>query len=697
MKRTTLLTVLSFLFYCSQAQHDSTRLDVGGVVLKRAFTQNISIKGEDLEKMPFATLSEAINVWMYGSYTDASHITYVVDGNILSDVNTYSIHDIEEVVLVQNAAALTGLGGGQPQMVVITTRKGKERSGIQGAAQTFLVHNPYSATNLYHQYNLSAYRNLDKVSFGLSANYLRDVDPITKVNGLHVSSPYHMDRWRLNGYFSWRPDRKNTIEVHAGFTPQSIGEQYDYSVINNGTYHYSNQNVEHGHTNLFLPWVRWHGEWLPGLRNDLQAGLASELQKVNNWQLSSPDDASLDSYYSELHATMHTDHVYIRDRLSYQIQAGSWSVEPSVNASYQHYKNGYSYIDYSMAGPNVGPGTVNLGTGSTSGSRGGASANLYILTPAIDISYKQGLDVQGGFTANLSHVQGNQQGLKRVFPFASATVDLLGFGHQGEHNSLKLFGSYAQRDGFVYPDYNLTDLSESPGFLGMGIPGGGVWTGGGLPVGFPATNNIKYFWVWQTGASFATKDKRWQLSYHLERLNFGTLGYVSGPYYPPNTWVIVVYPEWKSSRHSFRVLGRIADKGNFSWQSGLTATVIRNKTNLYPDTYVNEPLGEHAKGNDKPSWTGGWTHRLRYKDLSAGIDMLYHFNREVNTILSSGAAGYFRTNTFLLQNIYIAYQLHLRGKTGLEIYADSRALVRGDRSELLDARRYYGVGGKITM
>jgi len=75
MKRTTLLTVLSFLFYCSQAQHDSTRLDVGGVVLKRAFTQNISIKGEDLEKMPFATLSEAINVWMYGSYTDASHIT----------------------------------------------------------------------------------------------------------------------------------------------------------------------------------------------------------------------------------------------------------------------------------------------------------------------------------------------------------------------------------------------------------------------------------------------------------------------------------------------------------------------------------------------------------------------------------------------------------------------------------------------
>jgi len=141
MKKSTLVCLLFFCF-SAYSQNDSTRLDVGGVVLKRAFTQNVSIKGEDLEKMPFSNLSEAINVWLYGTYTDAAHMIYVVDGNVVNDVNTYNIHDIKEVTLVQNAAALNSLGASQPQMLVITTRKGQGAFGIQGDAQTFLVHSP---------------------------------------------------------------------------------------------------------------------------------------------------------------------------------------------------------------------------------------------------------------------------------------------------------------------------------------------------------------------------------------------------------------------------------------------------------------------------------------------------------------------------------------------------------------------------
>ncbi|MDO6434949.1 hypothetical protein Q4E93_30325 [Flavitalea sp. BT771] len=695
MRRTILLTVLSFFVYCSQAQNDSTRLDVGGVVLKRAFTQNISIKGQDLEKMPFATLSEAINVWLYGSYTDASHISYVVDGNILSDVNSYSIHDIEEVVLVQNAAALTGLGGGQPQMVVITTRKGKGRSGIQGAAQTFLVHSPRSTTNLYHQYYLGAYRNFDKVSFGLSANYLRDAEPLSKTSDLHVSTPQHMDRWRLNGYFTWRPDRKNEIDVHAGFTRQTIGAEFDSSIVYSPTRYNAHYKTREP-VNLFLPWLRWHGEWVRGLRNDLQAGLATGLDKGNSWFLEAATDNNADRHYSEVNATMHTDHVYIRDRLSYTLQAGGWSIEPAFNASYQHFKYASSAIAYNETGPNVGPGAGNQGMGSTSGYERGLSANLYVLIPAVEISYKEGINVQGGFTANVSHASGNQQGLKRVFPFASATVDLLGLGNTAHHSSLKLFGSYAQRDAFVFTDYRLRDLSDNSTVFFNALTYGGVTWGGGLPVGFPGVNNIKYFWVWQTGTSFAGKDNRWQLSYHLERLNFATLG----SNLLPGGYTTGVYPEWKSVRHFLALRVRIVDKGAFSWESGLTATTIQNKTNFYPEVYAstaNVPLGDHAKGNDKPSWTGGWTHRLRYKDLSVGVDMSYHFNREINASVLSGIYSYSRANTFLLQHIYIGYRVHLPGITGLEVYADSRGLVRSDKSNALDSRRYYGVGGKITI
>ncbi|MBN9384637.1 MAG: hypothetical protein J0H74_28040 [Chitinophagaceae bacterium] len=698
MKKLSLLvtaTTLCLLHFTAYSQNDSTRLDVGGVVLKRPFTQNVSIKGEDLEKMPFANLSEAIGAWLYGSYTNPAYITYVVDGNIASDVNSYSIHDIEEVVLVQNAAALSNLGGSQPQMVVITTRKGKGRSGLQGAAQTFFVRSPQSTTPLYHQYYIGAYQNLEKVSFGLSANYLRDVEPTWNINGTHVITPDHMDRWRLNGYFSWRPDRKNTIEANVGFTPQTIGSEFEY-LTGSASNPYKYYTMQHEHTNLLLPRVRWHGEWVPGLRYDLEAGLVTELQKGNAWHLSAPVDTTKDRWYQEKQATAHSDHWYVRQRVSYQVQAGGWSIEPSFNARYEHFKFGFSQTTLNELGPNAGPGPINPSSNpSSSGYWSSFGANLYLLTPAVDISYKRGFDIQGGFVANVSHIEGNPQGVKRVYPFVSTTVDLLGLGqgHTEQHSSLKLFGSYAQRASFFVNDFMLNDLSGiSSVFVntsGLG-PVFGSNTGA-IPIS-PVVGNIKYFWIWQTGAAFTSKDNRWQLSYNLERSNFLTVGLL-----PYSSGYSYVYSEWKSLRHFLGLNVRIVDKGVFSWQSGLTTTVIRNKTNAYLESYVFPPLGEHMRGNDKPSWTGGWTHRLRYKDFSAGVDMLYHFNKEINFITPAGDLTYSRANTFVIQNIYIAYKLHLPGKTGIEIYADSRGLVRSDKSIGQDARRYYGVGGKISI
>ncbi len=57
-------------------------------------------------RMPFANLSDALAAWFYGAYTQPVDLQYVVDGNPVSDVNSYSVYDIEEVVLVENAAAL---------------------------------------------------------------------------------------------------------------------------------------------------------------------------------------------------------------------------------------------------------------------------------------------------------------------------------------------------------------------------------------------------------------------------------------------------------------------------------------------------------------------------------------------------------------------------------------------------------------
>ncbi|HVW59976.1 MAG TPA: hypothetical protein VHC48_08080, partial [Puia sp.] len=190
--RTSTFAFLLLISFSAYSQNDSTRLDAGGIVLKRAFAQNVTIKGEDLEKMPFSDLSDAINVWLNGVYTISGNIIFVVDGNIAGDVNSYSIHDVKEAVLVQNAGVLTGTAGNQQQMVLITTRQGRDTPGIRTAAQTFLVHSPGASTSLYHQYFASVGKSFKKVSAGISANYLRDVVPMMKQEGVKTT-PYHMD------------------------------------------------------------------------------------------------------------------------------------------------------------------------------------------------------------------------------------------------------------------------------------------------------------------------------------------------------------------------------------------------------------------------------------------------------------------------------------------------------------------------
>jgi hypothetical protein len=58
--------VIAILFFTKvNAQVDTTHFDLGRIQLKKDFTQSITVKGEDLQRMPFDNLADAINVWFY--------------------------------------------------------------------------------------------------------------------------------------------------------------------------------------------------------------------------------------------------------------------------------------------------------------------------------------------------------------------------------------------------------------------------------------------------------------------------------------------------------------------------------------------------------------------------------------------------------------------------------------------------------
>jgi len=84
---------------------------------------------------------------------------------------------------------------------------------------------------------------------------------------------------------------------------------------------------------------------------------------------------------------------------------------------------------------------------------------------------------------------------------------------------------------------------------------------------------------------------------------------------------------------------------------------------------------------------------VQVKDVTAGLDLLYHFG-EPTYIANSGTS---RLNSVLVPNMYIGYRWHPAHAQTLEFFVESRGLIRGRTSDLPDERRYYTAGGKFSL
>ncbi len=225
-----------FVFSVADAQDDSLYYDLGRVLVKKSGTQTTSISGKDLEKYQVSDLSDAINVWLYGTYSNNASIIYVIDGNIISDVNAYSIYDIDEVTLVQTALAQSSGAAPGQQMVLIKTRTNRAgKKGIEVNGQNSLVNlrnstNTLSGTNtpssIYDQYYVAAYRNYKNANIGLTADYQRDVDPSSNGNGLEFLEPAHYNRLKLNAYANVKLGKHSILIFGANYVPQTNNVSY---------------------------------------------------------------------------------------------------------------------------------------------------------------------------------------------------------------------------------------------------------------------------------------------------------------------------------------------------------------------------------------------------------------------------------------------------------------------------------------
>jgi hypothetical protein len=391
-------------------------------------------------------------------------------------------------------------------------------------------------------------------------------------------------------------------------------------------------------------------------------------------------------------------HLWIRDRLGYRAAVGRWNIEPAVNGTYEHFNERYN--ESVFQGNNAGNGfPINPAFYySEEEFAYGAGANLLILTPAVDISYNKALDVQGGVQVYAGHEAG--VGARRGFPFASLSLDLLKLGHEPGADGLSIYGSYAQRSVMSPQGYTLADLTPASDIAAVNaLPGSvGLYsTVGGQPLNIASSNfPAPVYWVWETGASYKGWKDRLRIGYTFEQRNFVE----SWLLIEPGGNLYLVYPQGRSSLQHADIRVTILDGGGVRWQSGFSATWLRNKFNSIYQNFTNA-LGKQDVGDDSPagaSWTGGWVNRVQVKHFTAGFDLLYHFGE---TVIHPSNGQTFpdtvKVNSVITPNIYVGYGWHLSGVKTLELFVESRGLIRNSSNDLLDDRRYYTVGGKVSI
>ncbi|MGZ3999326.1 MAG: hypothetical protein ACXVIY_01795 [Mucilaginibacter sp.] len=692
--RKHLLLIAGFIsllvFNIAKAQ-DSTHYDLGRISVNKNFTQSITIKASDLERYQFNYITDALKVFFYGTFTNATSVVYVIDGNIVTDVDTYNIQDIEEITLVQNALGQVSGASPMQQMILIKTRRGGAgKQGIIASNQTSLVNarnnnnyvNATKPTGVYEQAYLGAYKNYTNGDIGVSAGFLHDISPRALPADNAGTDPFHYNELRLNAYADARLWKGTTLNFGFNYTYEPGGYG---NIMNNNTSTIVNEFASRSHEaqHLVNTNIALRSHIVGGLTNTLSAGYNhyADYEMGTATQYIEEPQFGYYYHYNSLQKWQQHEHTFLlKDNLVYHQQFGDWSIDPSVDFTYRHVSDtlGVSQVTYLDSIPNNAQSYASSQT---------ARYNLSLLTPSVDIYYKDIFDIHGGFTGilNKEHFGASYITVDHVLPFASASFNVPAI-------KLRLFASFSRQNDFLDDPYVSLAMLALQGFDDPA----GTYSSSlhlVLPTSF---NALKSYNNYQAGFTLELW-KNFNFSYNFRENYHWIYAAFVVPDGGNGSEVIDALQDAKFITHSV-ALDYHLHSGNFDWATGLTATTSKFQLIGQPVSQ-NQPNTYLSTGH---RWTGGFANRLMYKNLFAGLNILYQMGERPYDLQNwiPNLPGYVppsNKNSFSLQNLYIGERVKINHLKYAEIYLNTRNILQNNSSDITDERRFYGFGFKLNL
>ena len=711
-----IIIILIFCFSLTvRGQSDTSNYDLGRILLKKQFTQSITVKGNDLEQFPFSNLADAINVWFYGTYTNASTLVYVIDGNIINDVNAYSIYDIDEITLVQNAAGqVSGASPGQ-QLVLIklkTDRPGKQ--GIKGAGQTEVVggantnsaKTEKSSARIYNQYYLSGYKNFEDFNLGVSADYQRDATPEPTNGYYNPSPPFNFNRLKLNVWGSAKLADWNTITIGLNYTPQTSNISDGYTLLNSqdASYNEPEQNAGHISQHLFNATFAIRTDIIAGITNNFSVAYNQYnyfernnlTYSIPNYYVSANGTESLVGDSSSA-VSVKTENLLIRDNLVYKKKIGYFMLEPSMNFSFRNFRSSSNYSTGIASGTGTNFELSNVSSVSSSSDHYSSQYDNYLLTPSINATYKGFLNLQGGVVTILNPSKDfiSGYGISRFSPFLTASADVSkipGFSVV----RLKIFGSFSKQNAILDDQYSslagLTTINNLAAPTGIGLSSAGTSVYADLPV-----NPYQQYNNYQAGFTLSLP-RNLSINYSFEYRFYQTPEQILVPFGANEEQVDVIYANDNITTNRFGINYYIGSN-NFSWKTGLNMTESKLQVINTPAATTYNPNDYLNTGN---RLSGGFTNRFDYNTFFVGIDLLYQIGSRPYTLLYAHPSGidYIapgNTNSFSVQNFYAGAQVKIIYLKYAEIFLNGRNILQNSTSDITDNRRFFGFGFRAGL
>jgi hypothetical protein len=691
MKATLLACSLLFVaVFCNtaKAQTDTTAIpvysslpdtaiyDLGRVTMKKKFTQAITIHAADLEKMPFTDLKEALTVYYNGIYGQQQKFAYVIDGVLNTDINAYSIYDIDEITIVQNAAA--SLNGALPSQVLVlvkTKRGGPNSKGIIAAGQVNQVKKyfgtnagvPASTANkgnstqdLYQQYYVSAYINTKTTKAGLSADIQHNVFPQYWNKDVYETfKPLTSNRFKFNGYLDVKLDETNTLSISAGYVPQKDKDLYKDDIDNGITVNRVdqrtiNQNLAYGN-------IQFKSNIADLFTNNLSAGFQRRESKAN-WLVTDPNALGLKSSSTDSTSTINS--LIVKDDFSYQGTLDDnedFTFNANINATYRQTEDTTRLAVTRLINTITNTNTIG----------GVQKQKLLAITPSVTFNYIDMISLQLG-AQQIAHTNAplyNGSRSPKTLPFASLNFDILKVFGATDSVQLRrkfvLYGSYASSMSFA--EDMTGSLLEVPFYRA-------IYSAGTTPLYREPVNPYQTYNQMQGGLTFSWFKKGLTFSYNYSNTKF------NATYFKESTTGLIVDSAKLTTAnvitHRVGLNFTSLSQGKFKWTLGVNAAHITNKG--LKSNYALTQLRIFYPGESLI--TAGLATQVSYNKAFAGVSALYDMNRGVYHAPTATNNGNYVVYTDMvqglrLQNVYLGYRLQSIGFVRyVDIFVNARNL-----------------------